>query len=406
MEVSFANLLGVAAIAFTIPFILGFFPKLRIPSVVLELVAGIVLGPALLGWIHVDAPVAIMSSLGVAFLLFLAGMELDLENLKGEPLKLGALAFLGSVAIGLLLCLPLGAADVILSPLLISIALASTSVGIVIPVLRDTGVLPTKAGRFTVAGASVAEFGTIAMLAVFFSTEAPPAVEAILVVVICVLAVGVLIGLSRFANHPRAKAVNLRLDDTSSQVRVRLAVLLLLAAAVVAGAFGFEIILGTFMAGAVLAIVVRTSDWPDEEGFRRKVEGMGFGFFVPVFFVTSGLNFEVEGLFTLPEIARIVMFVAFLLVVHMVPVLLYRKHLSKREVSAAGLLQATNLSFIVVVVNLGLSTGEMRPITGSSLIAAGLISALVFPALAQKILSKEGREPIPDPESIPSDEDL
>ena len=404
MEFSFANLLGVAAIAFSVPFLLGFFPKLRIPSVVLELVAGIILGPAVLNWITPDEVVTIMASLGVAFLLFLAGMELDLEVLKGGPLKLGAIAFIGSIAIGMLLTLPLGAAGMILSPLLVCIALAATSVGIVIPVLRDTGTIDTAAGRFTVAGGSIAEFGTIAMLAIFFSADASPAVEAILVVVISILAVAVLIGLARFANHPRASEINLKLDDSSSQVRVRLAVLLLLAAAVVAGSFGFEIILGTFMAGAVLAIVVKTASWPDEAGYRRKLEAVGFGFFVPIFFVNSGLNFELEGLFTAPELLRIGMFVAFLLIIHMIPVMLYRKHLTGREVRAAGLLQATNLSFIVVACNLGLDSGEMRPITASALITAGLISALIFPALAQKLLAKENLEPV-DVTST-SDEDL
>jgi Kef-type K+ transport system membrane component KefB len=303
------------------------------------------------------------------------------------------------------LCLPLGAMDVILSPLMVCIALAATSVGIVIPVLRDTGTLDTKAGRFTVAGGSIAEFGTIAMLAIFFSADASPTVEAVLVVVICVLAVGVLWGLARFVNHPRAREINLKLDDTSSQVRVRLAVLLLLAAAVVAGSFGFEIILGTFLAGAVLAVVVKTANWHDEAGYRRKLEAVGFGFFVPIFFVNSGLNFHLDGLFTAPELMRIAMFVAFLLLIHMIPVLLYRKHLRGREVRAAGLLQATNLSFIVVVVNLGLSSGEMKPITGSSLIMAGLISALMFPALAQKLLATEGREPDVTPAAT-SDEAL
>jgi Kef-type K+ transport system membrane component KefB len=197
--------------------------------------------------------------------------------------------------------------------------------------------------------------------------------------------------------------VFLNLDETSSQVRVRLAVMLLLASVVIANRFGFESILGAFLMGAVLAIVVRT--WEHEERFRSKIEAVGFGFFVPVFFVTSGLNVDLSGLSDPAELMRIPLFIAILLAVHMLPATLYRNDLSPRETAAAGLLQATNLSFIVVVANLGTELGEMRQVTGDALIMAGLFSALVFPAAAQKLLGGAAA-PQPQPADAPSDEDL
>jgi len=155
--------------------------------------------------------------------------------------------------------------------------------------------------------------------------------------------------------------VFLRLDETSSQVRVRLAVMLLLASVVIANRFGFESILGAFLMGAVLAIVART--WEHEERFRSKIEAVGFGVFVPVFFVTSGLKFDLSGLSDPADLLRTPLFVAILLAVHMLPALLFRNDLSRRETAATGLLLATNLSFIVVVANQGTELGKMRQVS-------------------------------------------
>ena len=291
-----------------------------------------------------------------------------------------------SLVLGLAIMVPLGVAEFVLSPLLVATALAATSVGIIIPVLRDTDQLDTPTGRFTVAGGSVAEFGTIAVLGVFFAgDDTHAAIKAIFLAVVGTLAVMLLVVVGRFWRWEPGRAVTNRLADTSSQVRVRFAVLILVVAAVVASTLGFEAILGTFIAGAVMAMIIRGD--PHERLLRQKVEAVGFGFFVPAFFVTSGLKFSLEGIGSAEEWARVALFFVALVFVHLVPALLYRKHLSWRETVAAGLLQSTNLSFIVVAVTVGLELGRMQPITGSSLIVAGLLSAVLFPATAQILLS-------------------
>jgi Kef-type K+ transport system membrane component KefB len=384
-KVSLVNLLGVAVIAFLVPFALGFFPKLRVPSIVLELLAGYVFGPSVLGWINPGPVVVIISTIGVAFLLFLAGMEIDLGALRGAPLKLGSIGFLLSFVIAIALAIPLGMANVVLTPLLIAIALSATSVGIIIPVLRDTGQLDSPTGTFTVAGATVAEFATIALLGVFFSGPGTSSiVEALLLAVLAVLAVLLLLGLSRIWKWEPGRAVTSRLDDSSSQVRVRFAVMILLASAVVASSFGFESILGTFLAGAVLAIIIRGDKF--EKPFRHKLEALGFGFFVPAFFVTSGMKLNLSSIDSPSAVGRVALLFAMLLLIRGLPALLYRSHLTGRETLAAALLQSTNLSFIVVAVTVGQEIGRIRPATGSALVLAGLLSAVVFPASAQLLL--------------------
>jgi Kef-type K+ transport system membrane component KefB len=390
MEITLVNLFGVSVIAFAIPFVLGFFPRLRIPSIVLELVAGIVFGPAVLGWIEPGPVVRIMAAIGVAFLLFLAGMELDLDVLKGPPLQLGAVTFVLSVVIAGALTSPLGAASVILSPLLVSIALSATSVGIVVPVLRDTGQLDSATGRFTIGGSSVAEFGTIALLGIFFAGEGVSAArEALLLALVAALAVVLLAVLVRAARWRKGRAIFERLDDTSAQVRVRFAVMLLLGAAALAAAFGFEAILGTFIAGIVFGIVIKGDRY--EHSLRTKLEATGFGFFVPVFFVASGMRLDVSGILQPAELGRIALFLVMLLAVRGVPAMLYKRHLTWRETGASALLQATNLSFIVVAVAVGTELGKLRQINGSALIIAGLLSAVLFPAVAQALLGGAGR---------------
>ena len=168
-KLSLVNLLGVSVIAFLVPFTLGFVPKLRVPSIVLELIAGYVFGPAVLGWISPGPVVTVISTLGVAFLLFLAGMEIDLGALRGAPLKLGSLGFLLSFAIAIALTYPLGDGGHRADAAAHRDRASATSVGIIIPVLSDTGNCARPTGTFTVAGATVAEFATIALLGVFFS---------------------------------------------------------------------------------------------------------------------------------------------------------------------------------------------------------------------------------------------
>src|SRR5262245_31131818 len=378
MHVTLVNLLGVAIVAFCVPFILGFFPRVRIPSVTLELVAGIILGPAVLGWIEAGPVVSIMASIGVAFLLFLAGLELDLHVLKGAPLVRGSLSFALSFALAFALMTPLGASGFILSPLLV-------------PVLRDTGHLNTAVGHFTMSGASIAEVATIGLLGVFFAAnDTSAAVAALLLVVVAVLAVLLLAALRYTLHWTPGQRIFDKLDESSAQARVRFSVMILLAAATLAMQFGFEGILGTFVAGVVVGVVVRGDRF--EHTLRAKLRVIGYGLFVPAFFVTSGMRFELDHVTGIAEIGRAALFLVALIAVRTIPTLLYRPFLTWRECLASGLLQSTNLSFIVVAVTVGTELGRLREINGSALILAGLVSALVLPAVATALLggAKEG----------------
>ena len=173
-DVQFSNLLIVVAAAFVAPLALGFFPRLRVPAIVVEILLGIIIGPSVLGWVTPDLPVSILSLIGLAFSLFLAGLEIDVQRLRGRTLRVTAIAFLVSFAIAIAAGLALKGGGFVKSPLFIAIVLVSTSLGVIVSVLKDSDNIGSDFGQLVIAAASIADFGTIILLSLFFSSWARP----------------------------------------------------------------------------------------------------------------------------------------------------------------------------------------------------------------------------------------
>ena len=381
--VSFINLLAVVAIAFAAPFALGFVPRLRLPAVVVEILAGIVVGPALLGWVSVDLPVQILSILGLAFLLFLAGMEIDLQRLRGETARLAGLAFGLSAIAAIAVGLGAFAAGLVRSPLLIGIILLATSLGLVVPVLKDAGQSSTPFGQIVIAGASLADFGAVILLSLFFSGQtSSPLTKLILLAGFAIVIVLLVLGVKRVERATRVSRLLLRLQDTTAEIRVRAAIVLLIAFVALAQRLGLEILLAAFLAGATMRLIDQ-DQFQTHPNFPVKLEAIGFGFLIPVFFVSSGLQFDLRALFSSPStLLRLPLFLAALLAVRGLPAFVYRPMIRSDQVLAAGLLQATSLPFIVAATAIGLNLRLIRPATGAALVGAGLVSVVAFPMLA------------------------
>ncbi len=390
-NVSFSGLLIVAVVAFAAPLLLGLTPARRLPAIVLEIVAGIIIGPSVLGWVRVDLPLSILSVLGLAFLLFLAGLEVELERVRGRLLVFVGSGFLLSFGLALLVGYGLYLAGQVVSPLLIAIILVATGLGIVIPVLKDAGESASDFGQLVIAGAMFAEFGSIILLTLFFSREATSTTtKLVLLGGFALLAAGFAFVILRLERSKRIAAVLLRLQDTTAQIRVRGAFMLLVAFVALASVLGLETILGAFVAGVILRLIDGDQMMTHPQ-FRLKLEAIGFGVFIPVFFVTSGIRFDLPALFSSPAtLLRVPVFLVALLLVRGVPALLYRPLVGSRRSIVAGLLQATSLSFIVAASQIGLELGLITKATGAALIAAGLLSVLIFPLLALTILRRSG----------------
>jgi Kef-type K+ transport system membrane component KefB len=388
---SFSGLLIVTAVAFGAPFLLGLFPRVRLPSVVLEIVAGIAVGPSVLGWVHVDQTISVVSTLGLAFLLFLAGLEIDFGRLRGPVLRLTAAAYALSFAIALAVAGGLRAAGLVHAPLLVAIALAATSLGVLIPVLKDAGQSGTALGQLVIAAGSIADFGAIILLSVFFTGEGGTGATLLLIGSLLALAGVVIVAVRGAERSMRIRAGLLRLQDTTAQIRVRGAMVLLVGFAALAERLGLEAILGTFAAGAALTLLDRDRVMTHPQ-FRRKLEAIGFGVFIPAFFVTTGVKYDLGAL--LADTSTVVMvpvFLAALLLVRGLPAVLYRRLVGGRQAAIAGLLQSTSLPFIVAATAIGLDLGVIDAATSAALIAAGLMSVVLFPAAGLALLRRPAR---------------
>jgi Kef-type K+ transport system membrane component KefB len=398
---SFENLLIVSAVAFAAPFLLGFFPKLRLPSVVLEIVAGIVIGPAVLGFVEFDQSVEVVALIGLAFVLFLAGLEIEFDKLRGPVLRLTGIGFAVSFAIAVGVALLLKAVGLIETPLLVAIILCATSLGVLVPVLKDAGEISTTFGQLIIGAASIADFGAIILLSVFFSGEGGAGSALVLIGLLVVLGAVIFVVLRGAERSTAIRADLLRLQDTTAQIRVRGAVVLFVGFVAAAEALGLEVILGAFVAGAVLSLVDRDEVMTHPD-FRRKLEAMGFGFFIPVFFVSSGVRFDLDALLAdASNLAMVPIFLAALVVVRGLPALLYRRLIGGSRAAVAGLMQATSLPFIVAATAIGMELGLLSGAEGAALVAAGLMSVLIFPLVGLSLLRQRGARPQAEPEPAP-----
>jgi len=386
----FTDLLIVAAAGFLAPLALGFFPRIRIPAIVLEILLGVVIGPSVLGLVTPDLPVTVLALIGLAFLLFLAGLEFDIERLRGRVLRVTALGFGLSFAIAIVLGLGLNAGGFVHSPLFVAIVLTATSLGVIFPVLKDSGNLTSSFGQLVIAASSIAEFGSIILLALFFSGNGSSSTGGTLILLGAFGVVVLLVGLaiSGFERSMRLGRVLERLQDTTAQIRVRAAFVLLIGFTALAGSVGFETILGAFAAGAVLSLVDRDRAMTHPE-FRVKLEAVGFGVFIPIFFVTSGVRFDLNALFAnASTVAQVPLFLVAIYLARGLPALVYAPLVGRSRAVIAGVLQSTSLTFIVAATQIGLGLGAVSHASAAALVAAGVLSVAISPTLALVLLRR------------------
>lgn len=403
MTIQYGGLLVVAIAAFVAPLLARAIPRRLVPPVVLEVVAGIIIGPQALNLVQLNGAVQVLYLLGFGFLLFLAGQEIRPEQFRGPVFRLSAAAF----GISLLISVPVAAALLPIAPgadlRLLALALTASTLGVIIPVLRDAGDMNTGFGQLTAMSGSVGEFGALILLTILFSAE--PESTAVQLLYLAALAVAAIIigfALQRVWQTAWLRKVLLATDESTAQLRVRGAFVILLLFAGLAHRFGVDSLLGAFIAGIVLTVSDK-DERPNQEAYWGKLRAIGFGFLVPVFFIGTGVGFDLKALLSHPEaIALMPALLAAILIVRGGPAVLYRQRLGTRPALAAGLLQATTLTFPVVVAELGRQLSLLSASTAAALIGAALLSVLIFPALALALRPWSARgEPAPEPASDP-----
>jgi len=403
--ISFSSLLIVGAVAVAVPLFLGLVPAVKVPAVVLEILGGILVGPTVLGWVHLDVAVQVIADLGLGFLLFMAGFEIDLRRFDRRILILVSRAFLLSMMLALLVAYGLQLGGQVRDGLLVGITLVSTSLGVLVPILHDAGQTETIFGRMIMAAGSLAELAPLVLLSVFFSASSKnPGAELGLLAGFVGLTAAIVVVTQRVRVWGPLREVVHRLENTSSQLRVRLAITFALAFSAVAEHFGLATILGAFLAGV---IVRRTDETPaSQEEFQGKLEAIGFGFLIPVFFVSTGVGLDITALFhSTRAIILVPVFLVALLLVRGLPALLYVRVVGRTHAIAAGFMQATSLTFIVVATVIGVQTGHQRTSTAAALVVAGLLSVVIYPPIALRMLMSPGRPDRPVSPALPAELD-
>jgi Kef-type K+ transport system membrane component KefB len=356
-------------------------PWLLIPVVVIELLLGIVIGPDVLDLAHVDATTDFFSNVGLGMLFFFAGYEIDFNRIRGRPLNLAALGWLVSLVLAYAIGGVLASAGVVLSYLYTGSAMATTAIGTLVPILRDADELRTKFGTYLLAAGGVGEFGPILLITLVLSTTHPLR-EAVILVVFVALAT--LSGVFAVRSALRGWPLLERTMETSSQLAVRLAVLLVFSLVALASELGLDLLLGGFVAGLITRVSLHGRE---VSVFESKLTAVGYGLLIPFFFVTSGMAFDLDALLgSTSALLKLPMFVALFLVVRGTPaMLLYRGLFATRDRLALAIYSATELPLVVAITTIAVQEGHMRSSTSASLVGAAIVSALVFPLIGLRL---------------------
>lgn len=384
MDYSIGTLVLFPAIALAAPLLVRAFTRwVAIPLVVFEIVLGLLLGPAVLGWIVPDMLATFLADFGLAMLFFLAGNEIDFRTIRGRPLSRAAIGWIISLAAGFGIAAL--TAPHLSAAAFVAIALTSTALGTIMPVLRDSGDLKTPFGIAVIALGAVGEFGPLLAISLFLSGRSPLA--AALVLIAFSMIAGAAIWYAARGGGRHLHKIIAATMHTSSQFGVRLVVLVLVALVALSVVFDLDMLLGAFTAGVLYRLLLSGAPARDVQVIEGKVEALGYGFLVPIFFIYTGVTFDLEALLASERtLALVPIFLVLLLVVRGVPSMLAAPPGASRiDLAATALFGATGLPIIVAITAIGVDAGDITSGTAAALVGAGMLSVLLFPLIALAI---------------------
>jgi len=383
MQVHIPPLLVVLAVAVAAPLLSEMTRRIGVSVVVLEILLGVAIGPQVLGWAAPENALPYLATLGMAFLFFLAGLEIDLQAIKGEPLNRSLIGWVGVFGLSCAVALGLRAVGLVESWIPVAIALATTALGVLVPILKDTGLLDSSFGRFVMAAGVVGELGPILVMSLALSTTHTADVQTGFTVVF--IAVVLLVGwlMIQGGRVPVVLGLLRRTMTQSSQLPVRLAVLLVAAFAVFAELLGLDLALGALAAGMVVSLATRGAN---VHVLHEKLEAIGFGFLIPVFFIVSGMKLDMAAIFgSAAGIALALIFFAAVLAVRIPMSLAHRGVVQIRQRMAVALYSATTLSLVVALGEIGVASGLMKPSEAAPLVGGAMLTVILFPILALRL---------------------
>ena len=397
---SFVPLLIVVLLAFIVPVLLGRFRKLGIPVVVGEILAGMLLGKSGFNLIREDHVLSILSILGFSLLMFLSGLEIDfaslfdvntkkrsgiLARILSNPLIFGLILFVFTLGAAFITGLIVHRLDLVSEPWIITLVLSTTSLGVVVPVLKEHGLSGNPFGQRILSAALIADFVSILAISIYVLLRSQGlTLEILLILVLFAVFVAVHRLTALFQKHLPTEKILERLASPTSQIKLRGAIALALVFIALADSLGIENILGAFLAGVILSLASSGST----SALRHKLDGIGYGFFIPIFFVMVGVRFDLPALLESREAVILVPFMVLAAyLIKLIPSMLFRVFFSWRETFSAGFILSSRLSLIIAASAIGLELGVISPSLNSSIILVAIITC-TFSPIAFSLLNK------------------
>nr|WP_276609520.1 cation:proton antiporter family protein [Chengkuizengella sediminis] len=383
----------VVTIAFLVPILLHRLHLKMIPVVVAEIIAGLIIGKSGLNLIHEDQWLELLSLFGFIYLLFLSGLEIDfasfkkkktVEDNKANPLLLSLIILVGVFVVSYGLSYTLLWMNLIEDPLLMTLIIATISLGVVVPVLKEKKITDTPLGQIILLVAVLSDFATMILLAVYISYQSENITQMLLLLVFFALVVFTYLFLKNFV---KGKLFDV-LRKSTAQMGTRAVFALILLFVVLSETFEIENILGAFLAGVVVSLLA-----PDKK-FVHQLESFGYGFLIPIFFVMLGVNLNLWDLFTDVKILILMpMLLAAIFLSKMIPVLILKRYFPWRQVLSSGILLSSTLSLVIAAAALALQIGAIDETMHGALILVAVISCLVAPILFNQLFPTITKKP-------------
>jgi len=386
MEAYPSELLLIAFVAMLAPLLAELPTGFRLPVVVLEVLLGIIIGPHMLHLAGPEGMVGTLAELGLTFLLFMVGLEIDFDKIRGRPLSLAISGWLLSFFVAMVCMFFFSVIGLIQAPpLLAAVALSTTALGVLAPILRDGGELDSPFGTYMVAAAAAGEFGPLMIISLLLIPTHDTFLHGLFMATYIIIAF-IAANLALNARSSRLLEIMTRTMQSSGQLPVRICILLQILFVALAGKFGLNIVMGAFAAGMVAGLVIKGKQG---EPLHQKLDAIGYGFLIPIFFIVAGMKFDISALWSAPLAPlQVVLLLGLLLFVRGIPLVLYKNELAQEERLPFAFYSATGLPLIVIISEIGVSSGLMPPDRAAILVSAGMLSVLLFPILAIKIRGK------------------
>lgn len=385
MSLHVPSLLVVLAASVAAPLVGELTRRFGLSIVVLELAIGVAIGPQGLGWASAEGAVPTVASIGMAFLFFLAGLEIELGAVRGLPIMIALAGWVACITASFAMAFAAYRLGIVNAWIVVGLALSTTALGVLVPILRDSGRLDSEFGRYALAVGAVGELGPIVLMSFLLSRQHDTALQSVLVMAFLAIVLVAAWALVRGVADPPVLRLLRRTLTQASQLPVRVVILLLAALIMTAENLGIDFALGAIAAGMIVKLA--TQDCNHSELLHHKLDAIGFGFLVPVFFVSSGMKLDIAAVFGSVHGQVLTATLLGALLVARVPLMLMARPLgSARDSIALGFYGATTLSLIVAITDIAVKSGAMTEVEVGPLVVAGVLSVVLYPIVASALL--------------------